>query len=251
MNPLLLTLLAGLFILGGTFLGFFIKNNKKFINFSIGVALGVIGSLIIFELIPEAYEHLELSSEVRTILMLVIIAAIGFLVMNIMDKFIPHHHHESKHNHKHKDDECHNSHLGHVGILTTVALLLHNIIEGMTLYVTATTSLTTGYLLCVGIGLHNIPLGIIIASTLNSKKQIFISSIFLVLSTFFGGLIMNLLNPIDDFLVGILISLTLGMLIYIAVMELLNQIIHSKEKKISIVGILVGIVILIISVFVI
>lgn len=249
MSPLLLTLFVGIFIIGGVLLGMFIKNSKKLIDFFIGMAFGVIISLIIVELIPEAYEHLEMSSNVRSILMLVITVAIGFLVMNILDKFVPHHHHESKHEHKHKDDECYDSHLSHIGILATIALILHNIIEGMTLYITATTSINAGYLLCLGIGLHNIPMGIIIASTLKGKKQIFISTLLLFVSSFIGGAIMSYLSPVNNFLVGIMISLTLGMLIYIAILELLTQIIHSENKKINILGIIIGVAILIISVF--
>lgn len=248
MSPLLLTLFIGTFILGGIFIGIFIKSNKKIIEFSIGMALGVIGALIVLELIPEAYEHLEMSSTVRTVLMLIITAAIGFLIMNILDKFVPHHHHDN--NHKH-DDNCQSSHLSHVGILATIALLLHNIIEGMTLYVTASASLSTGYLLCVGIGLHNIPMGIVIAGTLKNKKQLIISSLLLVFSSFLGGILMYGLNPLDEFIVGILISLTLGMLMYITVLELLPQIIKSKERKVSILGAIIGIIILTISVFII
>lgn len=251
MKPLLLTLFVGIFILGGVLLGTFIKNSKKLIDLFVGVAFGVIVSLIILELIPEAYEHLEMSSNVRSIMMLIITAAIGFLVMNILDKFVPHHHHESKHEHKHKNDECHNYHLSHIGVLATIALILHNIIEGMTLYITATTSMSVGYLLCLGIGLHNIPMGIIIASILKEKKQVFVSTLLLSVSSFVGGVLMSYLSPINNFLVGILISLTLGMLIYIAFLELFAQIIHSENKKINILGIIIGIAILVISVFVI
>lgn len=251
MNPLLLTLLVGIFILGGVFIGIFIKNNNKIIEFFMGTALGIISSLIVIELIPEALEHLKMSSEIRSVIMMIITATIGFLVMNILDKFVPHHHHENTHSHKHNNNDCHNSHLGHIGILATVALLLHNIIEGMTLYVTAASSITAGYLLCIGIGLHNIPMGVIIASTLKNKKQIAISSVLLTLSSFIGGLLMSLLNPIGDFIVGIFISLTLGMLVYIVLIELLPQIIYSENKKINILGSIIGITILIFSVLVI
>ena len=248
MNPLLLTLLVGLFILGGTVVGIYTTNNKKFVDFSIGGALGVIVALIFLELVPEAYEHLGLSETWRNIAMLIITVAIGFLFMNILDNFIPHHEHESKHSHKHKDDTCHDEHLGHVGVLATVSLFLHNIIEGMTLFATATASMSAGYLLCFGIGLHNIPMGIMIANTMKSKKKSLISAISLVLATFIGGLVMSLVTPVNNFIIGILISLTIGMMIYLCIMELLSQIIHSKNKKISILGIVLGLLLIFISI---
>lgn len=248
MNPLLLTLLVGLFILGGTVIGMYTTHNKKFVDFSIGGALGVIVALLILELVPEAYEHLGLSSTWRNVAMLIITTAIGFLVMNILDSFIPHHEHEEKHHHKHKDDTCHNEHLSHVGALATISLFLHNIIEGMTLFATSTASMSAGYLLCVGIGLHNIPMGIMIANTMKSKRKSIIAAIFLALSSFIGGFIMNAISPVNEFIIGILISLTIGMMIYLCIIELLSQIIHSKNKKISILGIVLGLILIFISI---
>lgn len=247
MNPLFLTLLVGLFILGGVIIGNYTTHSKKFVSFSIGGAFGVIMAIMVAELIPEAYLHLELSENWRTIAMLVITAAIGFLIMNILDTFIPHHEHESKHTHKHKDDKCHDEHLGHVGVLATVALFLHNVIEGMTLYATASASISAGYLLCVGIGLHNIPLGIVVSNTFKNKKKSIISAIALVISSFIGGVIMALISPINEFLIGILISLTVGMMIYLCFMELFGQIVHSENKKFSVAGIIIGVLVIAIS----
>ena len=248
MNPLLLTLIVGLFILGGTLLGFCSKNNKNIINLAIGIAFGVIVALMALELAPEAYENLNVNAPWRAIVILITTALIGLLIMNILDNFVPHHEHESHHAHKHKDDTCHNEHLSHIGILATIALVIHNVIEGMTLYVTAASSMNAGYLLCVGIGLHNIPLGLLIASTLRAKKQTVITSLFLSLSTFVGGIIIYFISSvITDFMVGMFIALTLGMLIYIAFVELLGQMIHSENKKITLLGTILGVGLFLIS----
>lgn len=248
MNPLLLTLIVGLFILGGTLLGFYSKNNKTIVNLSIGVAFGVIVALMCMELIPEAYENLNVNESWRAIVIMITTALIGILIMNILDNFVPHHEHESHHSHKHKDDTCHNEHLSHIGILATVALVIHNVIEGMTLYVTAASSMNSGYLLCVGIGLHNIPLGLLIAGTLRTRKQTVVTSLFLSLSTFVGGLIMYFISSsITDFMVGMFIALTLGMLIYIAIIELLGQMIHTENKKATIFGVILGVGLFLIS----
>lgn len=247
MSPLILTLLVGLFILGGIIIGLFTTKNKSFVDFSIGGAFGVIISLVIFELIPHAYHHIGLSSNLRTILLLIIVAAIGFFIMNMLDKFIPHHEHEEKHQHHHKDDKCHDEHLGHIGILATVALFIHNIIEGMTLYATASSSMNTGYLLCLGIGLHNIPIGIVVANTVKNKRKSIISAIILVLSSFLGGLMMLLIDPVSEFIIGVLLALTTGMMLYLTIVELFPQIKHSKHKLSAILGVLLGFILLIIS----
>ena len=248
MNPLMLTLLVGIFILFGTLIGIYTTNKHKFVDFSIGGAFGVIVSLIVMELIPEAYEHLEFSSNVRTVIMLIIMSAVGFMLMQILDKFVPYHEHEDEHHHQHTDDTCHNEHLGHVGVLATTALFIHNLIEGMTLYATALSSIHAGYLLCVGIGLHNIPMGIVVANMLKDKKKSLIATFILIFSTFVGGIIMSVVSPLNDFVIGILIALTLGMLIYLVTMELFGQMRHSKDKVMTIIGVVVGLLIIFLSV---
>ncbi len=251
MIALLLTLLVGIFIVVGIILGNKLKENKKFIDIAIGIAFGVMTILILLDIIPEAYEMLYNSTKnIIGIIILIISTIIGFLILKLLDSFVPHHEHEALHHHKHKNEKCHNEHLEHVGILATIAIVIHNIIEGMTLYVTAYNNTKAGLLLCIAIGLHNIPLGIVISSTLQRKKELIINSVILALSTFTGGLIILLVNKlISDMLVGILLSITLGMIIYITFMELLPQIIFNKDKKDSFLGIGLGVVLILISMF--
>lgn len=245
---LLLTLVVGMFILIGTLVGIGLKNNKKFIDMSISVAFGVVITLIAVELIPEV---LEISTENlgrgRGLLIIAILAFLGFIILQQLDLFIPHHE-DHNHNHKHV---CHDEHLKHIGIVTSVALILHNLIEGMSLYIATITNLKMGLLLCIGIGLHNLPMGLVIASTfLNeySKKKIVIISLIVSFSTTLGGLFILFSGIQSELIMGLLLSVTLGMLIYIAFCELLEQVLRIEDKKMSYIGIMIGIVILLISV---
>lgn len=250
---LLLTLLVGLFILVGSYIGLTYKNNKKFTEFSISVAFGVIISLILFEILPETFE--VLNGEVgiiRAILVIIIVALIGIMILKILDLFVPHHEHDAHHKHQHSSDKCYNEHLSHIGIVSAFGVIAHNLIEGMSLYLVSSTSLISGLLLCVGIGLHNIPMGLVISSTLTnsncSKNKVLKISLIVSISTFVGGLFMFILGGVSGIAEGILLGLTLGMLIYISVFELLHQIYHMKNKKISTIGIIVGVILLLVSV---
>jgi len=245
---LLLTFFVGLFILIGTIFGLKLKDNKKLIDISISVAFGVVFALISLELIPEVLEILLESMGVgKGILIIVVLVILGFLILQQLDVFIPHH---EEHNHKHKHS-CHDEHLKHIGIITSVALILHNIIEGMSLYIASTNNIQLGLLLCIGIGLHNLPMGLVIASTfLNEygKKKIIIISLLVSLSTFLGGFILFLFGGIQsEFIMGLLLCVTLGMLMYIEFFELLDQVLKIENKKISAIGIAVGILLLFIS----
>lgn len=249
---LALTLLVGLFILLGNVFASKFKDNKRFTDFSISLAFGVIIALIVLEILPETYEILigELSL-FRVIICIIILVLIGIFLLKILDSFIPHHEHEAHHNHKHKNEDCHNNHLNHIGLISASAVIIHNVIEGMSLYLVSSNDIMSGLLMCIGIGLHNIPMGLVIATTLYSsnysKKQTLLVTLIVSLSTFVGGLIMFLLGGVPILIEGILLGITLGMLIYIAIFELFHQIYHMKNKKICNIGISFGIILLVIT----
>lgn len=250
---LLLTLLVGLFILLGSFIGLNYKDNKRFTDFSISVAFGVIISLILFELLPETFEVLNGEiGVVRTIFVIIILSLIGITLLKLLDLFVPHHEHEVHHKHQHSSDKCHNDHLYHIGIMSSIGMIAHNIIEGMSLYLVSSTSLISGILLCIGIGLHNIPMGLVISSTLTSsnfsKNKVLKISLIVSIATFIGGILMFMIGGVNELVEGILLGLTLGMLIYISIFELFHQIYHMKNKKITITGIIIGIILLVISI---
>jgi len=252
---LILTFLVGMFILLGCLFSINFKNNKKFTDFSISIAFGVIVGLVILELIPEAFELLEKPLGLfRSILAVIVLALIGIVILKILDIFVPHHEHEAHHHHKHKEEICHNEHLYHIGVVSAIAVIIHNVIEGMSLYVVSSSNIVSGLLLCIGIGLHNIPMGLIITSTLSStnftKEKIFKINLLVSLSTFVGGLFMFIVGGVDNTIEGILLSITLGMLIYISIFELLHQIYHMKNKKIAITGISIGVILLVVSVII-
>lgn len=246
--PLFLTFISGLFIALGSLIVYVTKNNDKFVHFSISMAFGVISTLLIFELYPHSMEVLELYFDgIINYVIFVICAIVGVLVLKILDKFVPdHEQHEAT-----KRAELDN--LYHVGIVSSFALILHNIIEGMSIYGVSSTSLEMGMLMTLGVGCHNIPMGIMITSMFNrvthKKNSKFIIVLLLVsLSTLLGGVIMMLLSSyISDLFIGILLGITFGMLLYILFFELLHEITEYKDKKLSIIGIIIGILIFILS----
>lgn len=248
--PLFLTFISGLFIVLGSLIVFITKNNDRFVHFSISMAFGVMASLICFELFPEASEMLhDYFGNFKGYVVLGICILVGILVLKILDLFIPDH---EQHDHS-KQSELDN--LYHIGIVSSIALVLHNLIEGMAIYGTSSTSLEMGLLVTLGVGFHNIPMGIVITSTFNrstsKKKGKFIFALLCIsLSTFLGGCMMMLLSSfINSLFLGILLGLTLGMLLYIVLFELLEEIIHTHNKQLAFFGILLGICIFSLSLF--
>lgn len=238
MFGLIMTFLSGLSILIGTIIVLILKNSKKLTDFSISMATGVMITLLIFELIPESFELLEFNYLTSGIL-IIILSLVGILLLKILDIFIPDHDHE---------DSVSNENLLHIGIVSSAALILHNIIEGTAIYSTSIASNELGFLLTVGICLHNIPLGIMITSTLfkssNTKKKNIAILVLISLSTLLGGILMFVLSGIiNNTIRGILLSITTGMIIYIIIFELIPEILTKSNKRIKFSGIITGIVI--------
>lgn len=241
---LVLTLVLGFFIIIGAFLMHIFENKERFLVISLSMAFGVMASLIFLELLPESFEIFnEKYSSIISIAMILIFSIIGFLILKILDKFIP----------DHEDDD--EANLIHVGIVSSIAIILHNVIEGMAIYNTFNTSINLGILLSIGVGLHNIPLGMVLSSTfyksLSNKKKSNVIIFLISTSTFVGGLIMCIFNNVfkNEFIIGLLLSITVGMLVYINIIEILPKLIKSKDKKMIITSIIVGILILFVSVF--
>ena len=242
---LTLTLLLGIYILIGAMFVLLSKNRKRFVEISICVAMGVMVMLILLDILPET---LEIFNTPMEYLLLIVFIVFGFAVLVILDRFIPDHDDDLT---THKDD---NENFAHIGMISAAALMIHNIIEGMALFTTALTDTKTAIMLSVGIGLHNIPMGMVITSTLtrykkDRKKALPIISLISI-SSFLGGIIMMLFsNYITDFVVGLLLSMTIGMLVYIVFMELLPKSRHMSNKKDAIVSFLIGVFLMTLTLF--
>jgi len=229
---LLFTCLFGLTVLFGTLIVLIVKNNKKISELSVSIAFSVLLFLIFLELIPHTLEHLDYID-------LLLYTSIGIISLKLLDKFIPEHEHSSK-----------KKHVVHISLIASIALILHNIIEGMALYSSLESDFNLGILIGIGVGLHNIPMGMIIGSTLteakeNNKKIIFFNSI-ISLSTLLGGLIIYLIGNVSDYALGIMLAVTLGMITYIVFFELLRHLKHQNKRN-NIIGFILGSLIFLIS----
>ena len=231
MNALFLTLFSGLFYLIGLIVYRFVKHKKELTIMAISCAFIVIIGLIVFDLIPEL---IELGNA-----WLYVFIVLGFTLLFLIDKLIPHHHHEH-----HKNDEFtkeHKNRLEHISTITILALSMHNLIEGMALYSISLESIRSGTLMLIGVGLHNLPFGFQIAGTKN-KLLVFL----LVISAFLGGLVVFFFGNIDEFLQGVVLAISMGMLFHILLFELFKEIRENIRQKATIYGIIIGVILLII-----
>ena len=85
------------------------------------------------------------------------------------------------------------------------------------------------------------PFGFQIAGTKN-KLLVFL----LVISAFLGGLVVFFFGNIDEFLQGVVLAISMGMLLHILLFELFKEIRENIRQKATIYGIIIGVILLII-----
>lgn len=240
--PFLISILAGVFILIGAGLTKLYKDSHKIEAISFALALGALISLMIFDLIPDMF------TEGPKWFLVIIFVALGFGILFLLDFLAPDHddHHDTEENH---DSE----NAAHIGIISALAVILHNIIEGMTVYTMTMADLSQGLILAISIGLHNIPMGMLIYSTLShkDKKSKFMLLTAVILSTPLGGLLMMLMSGLlSEAIIGSLVSVAAGMILYLIFMELLPHVLKTKPRKYSLIGVIVGFVVVLLSTFI-
>ena len=242
---LFITFLLGFFIIIGVIIAFFLKKQKKVLDFIFAFALSILTMLILVDLLGHTIEHLG----IKHIYLFILFTCLGLLIFKIIDDFVPEHE-DAKMT---KKEEKKN--IVHIGVLATIALIIHNFVEGMAIYLTSANDINLGIMMALGVGIHNIPLGIIITTTLNSDKntgKYLFCIISLFISSFLGGLLLYLLNinTVSDIVIGSLLALTIGMLLYIIIFELYPKVKKTTNKKVTIIGLITGVIIALIGTFI-
>lgn len=238
MLAFLMTLIAGLSTLIG-YLAIYIKASKdNLIKTSLAFASGVMLCVSISDLIPESLNLLIIdNSKNEAFILTFLFIVVGIIITQIIDKIIPEH----------------NNKLYKLGVFSMLAIIFHNIPEGIATFLSSATNLTLGIAITLAIALHNIPEGISISvpiyESTGSRKKAFIYTLISGMAEPLGAILAFLfLKPIvTDNLMGIILALTAGIMLYISVCKLLPTAFKYKEKSISVIAFIIGIIFMLIS----
>ena len=238
---LILTSIAGLSTTIGSLIAFIFKEpSKKFISIIMGFSAGVMILISFAELLAEGIEA-------SSFLIGHLFFFLGMVLMLLIDIGISH-----KYEFENKE-KLSNPKLDKTSLLVMIGVFIHNFPEGMVTFVGTLKNIELGILLAFAIAIHNIPEGIAVAvpiytSTKNSKKAFFWSFISGV-SEPIGALIAGLvLFPfINDFILGATLAIVGGFMVYISLDELLPASRYSGYEHLSIIGIILGMVVMAIS----
>lgn len=145
-----------------------------------------------------------------------------------------------------------NGSLFKVGILSMIAIILHNIPEGIVTFIVSSQNLILGLSICIAIALHNIPEGISIAIPIyystKSKKKAILYTLIASLSEPFGAILTGLflINYINDTILGLLFSFIAGIMTQISLAKLLPTS-NEYNKKISFISFIIGFIVMLLS----
>jgi zinc transporter, ZIP family len=238
---LLITGIAGVSILVGAFATRIMKDAEKMEHISMAAALGALVALLLFDLFPEIRELIEIQGIGYSLGMVVV----GIVMLKVLDLFIPDHN-DTEENHDHEN-------AAHIGIISSMAVILHNIVEGMSVYSIALTSVSAGISFAIGIAMHNIPMGMLIDSTLEERKKSerYVLLATVTLSTLFGGILMQSISEyLTEVLTLTLVAIASGMILFIVLTELLPHVFRTKYHiSVSIASVVAGFVLVCISTF--
>ncbi|MGE5455528.1 MAG: ZIP family metal transporter [Ignavibacteriales bacterium] len=239
-----ITTLAGLSTIIGTILIFIKKESNIIVPASLSLAAGVMICTSITDLIPNSIELLQYNFYIiPSILICLIFISLGVFISLLIDLLLP--------NSENKDKK-----LYRVGIISMLAIILHNIPEGIATFMASNTNIKLGISLAIAIALHNIPEGISISIPIfhstKSKSKAFLYTFISGTSELLGAILTYLFlsNYMNNIVMGIIFSIIAGIMIHISIYELLPTSLNYKKYKITFIYFLIGIFIMIINHFV-
>ena len=246
MFALILSFLAGISTVLGACIVFFSKQkSKRTISFSLGFSGGVMICVSFTDLFPFAETTLVKSyGNIKGVLLTILYMLSGVIFAMLIDNFIPH---ESKVT---VSDKTNNAKLFRVGLVSMIAITLHNFPEGIATFMSSYQNAALGISISLAIAMHNIPEGIAVAMPIyystGKRTKALKYTFYSGLSEPVGALLaFFILKPfISEFLLGLIFAFVMGIMLYICFEELIPSSREYGYTKLSLCSIFLGICIM-------
>ncbi|MBI2338477.1 ZIP family metal transporter [Candidatus Daviesbacteria bacterium] len=207
-------------LVGGILLLFREKLALKISHFLSSFAAGTLLGTAFFDLLPEASES---GGEEANIFFWTLVGILGFF---LLERFI-HHHHQGVHPHDKKA----------LVPLIVIGDTIHNFIDGIAMATTFLISIPLGIVTALAVAVHEIPqeigdFGLMLSKGV-SRKGVLRINFYSALSALAGALLTYIAKDAIGGLLPVVLSLTSGFFIYIAVANLIPEIHNNENKKVA------------------
>jgi zinc transporter, ZIP family len=242
-QPFVLTLVAGLSTAIGSLVFIFLKRfEASRLVFLLGVSAGAMLYISFVELLRVAIVDLGFIKA-----NLYFIA--GMALMFVIDVVIPHQYIQEEE----KGVDIAEKKLYRTGVLVALGIAIHNLPEGLAVFISAVADMKLGVALATAIAIHNIPEGIAVAVPIyyatKSRSKAFIYSVLSGLAEPVGALlgIYLLQSYLSKDLIGMLFAFVAGIMVFISLDELLPQVFGNKHHHGAIQGVMLGMLLVMLS----
>lgn len=261
----LLTLFAGLATGVGGAIGFFAKRtNKKLLCFSLGLSAGVMIYISFMEMLHDSRLDLGqmLGDSDKGDLLTVGLFFGGMILAALIDRLIPdvenpHELHNVEEMQGQDNQHHHHTKLRRIGIVTAIAIAVHNFPEGIATFMAGYEDLSLGIAIAIAVAIHNIPEGIAVSVPIyhatGSRRKALWYSVASGFAEPLGALItwailMPFLSPL---LLACIMAAVAGIMIYISFDELLPATQFYGHTHLAISGVFTGMAVMALSLLII
>lgn len=162
----------------------------------------------------------------------------GIITLLLLDNILPHHHHYSK--------ETRRGRFRKIGFLLGIGIALHNIPEGLAIGAGYVSSESLGLGLALIMGIHNFPEGIAMAVAMDaggiSKMKIFIGTVLAGVPMALGAFLGAILGKVSPLVLSLSLGFAGGAMLYVTCDELIPDAHNLARGHSATIGLLCGIV---------
>lgn len=215
----LFSLIGGILSLVG---GFLLLSNRKHADLLARYATpfsgGALLAAVFLDLLPEGIEV----GSAETVLLATLGGILVFFIAEGFLQWFHHHHVHSDHSHDPKVS------------LIIVGDTLHNALDGVAIAASFMISIPTGIVTTIAIATHEIPqeigdFGLLLSKGL-SRKKVLLANLLSAVATVIAAIITYLIGRDDGLPIGVLLGLSAGFLLYIALSDIIPTI-HSRKNN--------------------
>ena len=231
----LLALLGSILaLIGGVVFLYNKKASKLLESFSISFAAGVLITISILGLFPEAFEILEINGA--------LVVLITFIVAFVIENFILelHHHHDAHHKRS----------LNSSATFIIIGDTIHNFIDGVAIGASFLLNPTLGFITALSTLLHEVPHEIgdfgILLKIGWSRTKVLLVNIFSASFAIVGALFVYFIG-VNEELIGVMMAVAAGMFLYLGTVDFLPHVVHEANEghtKKALFPLLLGVIIM-------
>ena len=253
LQAFLLTLFAGLATAIGSVIALFAKRtNTRLLSIALGFSAGVMIYVSLVEILPKGQEALaDEMSDTAAGWLAIFMFFTGIGLIALIDRLVPSY--ENPHEARRVEEMPerpseipHDRALLRMGMMSALAIGLHNFPEGLATFVAALQDPALGFTIAAAVAIHNVPEGVAVSVPIyyatGSRRKAFLYSASSGLSEPVGAIVgyVFLRAILGDLAMGLLFAFVAGIMVYVSLDELLPTAREYGEHHLAMGGVAAG-----------